>query len=188
MPKINAKISKLIFQKDKYTKSVDKAIDAAFRRAVRAFLKEAIIHVPVDTGMAAGSFLNIGKHFRAGLLPITPLRRGLTYYPPKGSIGRGLPKTPKSGAYLTTKPEEVLTRTTPADIPSTTFIINTRVWHYNFHDSNWGSFASGFDAFDASLTGFTQRKDFPKVKDFIVVEEISIKGTKVFKSRRKLKQ
>lgn len=178
MPTIGVKIDKLVFEKAKYTQTLDKTLDAAFRRAIRAFLKETIQHVPVDSGMSQGSFLNIGKHFRAGLPTITPKRRNRVYH--TGEI-----KTPQLGASLATPPEQVLTRSAPTALDTIAFRVNTKVFQYILHEPKWNSFTMGLEAFRASFADILDR--LPKVEDFIVSQHITLAGKTVTRTKRKLK-
>jgi hypothetical protein len=49
------------FNSQKFLKTLDEAIQLEMRNAARAFLREAIIHVPVRTGFARGALLNMGS-------------------------------------------------------------------------------------------------------------------------------
>ena len=173
MPFVKFKIRTLEFKHAKYSKSVKRIIAIQFRESARAFLRAAIPLVPVETGMARGSFLNIAKFLRVSLV-INPTKTKQMYY---GAGGGGplMQKNKESGASLST-----------FSIPGKSgkkkleFKFNSAVWHYQLEDrigvrspsAPWNSIAIGMVAFNQKMSGLLTRPDFPKIKDFITTTEV----------------
>lgn len=139
-----------------YSAAVRAAIELEFRQAARAFIRAALPLVPTDSGMARGSFLNVGQALRVAV-PIQPTRTGLRYYPPGG--GPSIPKTPESGAALSTPPDQIISNVNGR----VTFQFNTRVFHYTLEDvigvrsGPWNSFAAGQRAFVERMRNLRRR-------------------------------
>lgn len=184
MPRILAEIDTLKFKRTEYTAAVKKHIDRQFRNAARAFLRAAIPRVPVDTGMAVGSFLNIGRMLNVAV-PIRGVntRKKRYYYSP----ARGQLKTPALGAKLSsmsliTESEDKLK-----------FELKSGVFHYNlldfigvFHKSGanmgaWGSFEAGQRAFMEVMSDLGNRYRFPQLKDYIVKTRTTVTTSGGFK-------
>lgn len=157
-------IDLLEFDSTGYTAAVNRAIEAEFRQAAREFIRAAYPLVPVQSGMARGSFLNIGRFLRVAV-PIAPRRFNQRYYPPGG--GASIPKTPESGASLSTPPNQIIRR----DGNRVIFEFNTRVFHYTLEDligvrsGPWGSFAAGRAAFMTRMRNLRNR--LPNIGSYI---------------------
>lgn len=124
----------------------DTVIEAALQ-----FLQAAAPSVPVDTGMARGSFLNLVQYLRSkgrepGVdIPDVPQRllksgRPLKYV---HTDNRVFPKTPESATELSTKPTSIIKNVGD----KFTFTYESRVRHLNLNENKWQSFARGRDAF-----------------------------------------
>lgn len=172
------------YDKKAFKDAVLKAISIHHRQAIREFIRAAVPKIPVQTGMARGSYLNIGRLLRIAV-PITGrsnyrtrTRDGRTwtefnywYYPP--GKGRRLPKTPASGAALTAfKIEQKGTKFN--------FILNSRVFHLTLQDelkvrsptSPWQSMRAGREAYVNYLK--TINKRIPKLNDYAITTMISV--------------
>lgn len=126
-------------------------------KAAQEFLINAAPNVPVDTGMARGSFLNLQQFLRANGLPaetdiptrpqrILKSRRALRYTHDDGRI---FPKTPGSAKKLSTKPKQILVW----EGNQLVFNYSSDVRHLNINDTKrqWQSFSRGKEAFQRSL-------------------------------------
>lgn len=164
--KLSGTINILRFDSDAYTKAFRKALEIQMRQATRAFLRAAIPLVPVQTGMARGAFLNIGRFLNVAV-PITPTVFGKFYYP-----GR-LPKTAETGALLTTHPEDIIT----IEGDRITLHIDTQIIHLalediiGVHSGPWGSFEAGRKAFIKAMKNIKQR--LPKIKSYITRTKVT---------------
>ena len=150
-------VNVLNFDSAGYTKAVRDAMETQFRKAARAFIRAASPLVPVQTGMAKGSFANVGRALGVAI-PIAPRRTGLTYRAPGSSLT--LPKTPESGASLSTPPEELFKWVNNR----LTFTFQTKVFYYAIEDQYglvskqpWGSFAAGRAAFITEMRNLRGR-------------------------------
>ncbi len=165
MPKSHYKVDILKFKHTKYTKNVKRITEIQFRQAARAFLRAAIPLVPVQTGMARGSFLNIAKFLNVQLV-INPTKFGQKYY----AGGTPIAKTKQTGASLTTF--SIPGRKSKKKLE---FRFNSKVFHYGLEDtlgvrspsSPWNSMKIGMIAFNEVMSKLTKRSDYPKVADFI---------------------
>lgn len=168
-----------------YTNAVKKSIEIQFRKAAAAFVRAAIDPskgggVPVQTGMAKGSFLNIGRFLRVAV-PISPRKRNQWYYPPNG--GARIPKTPQTGAALSTQPADAF----KWNNNRLSFEFETGVFHYTLNDligihrSPWGTFAAGREAFIREMSeGLRQR--LPNIGSFITLTSITYGRGRVIRS------
>lgn len=127
------------------------------REAAVEFIKASVPKVPVDTGMARGSFLNMARalnRFGFGVtVDINPARihsrkKPLYYYT---KSGERLPKTPQQGAKLT---EYAL----GIEGNKVIFSFKSNVIHYALMDfynvkgnGPWGSMEAGMIAFRAKM-------------------------------------
>ena len=158
----------------KARKTIEKVGELQLRSAARAFVKAAIVKVPVDTGMARGSFLNIGRFLKIAI-PI-PKRRTrhkdgspILYYHRPGS--KGIPKTPEAGANLSVYSFKKLG---PGKM---NFEFQSKVLHYvledriGIHSQRWGSFEAGRNAFIKELRNLKKR--LPRVEAFLLKTTIS---------------
>lgn len=170
MLKVSGSVDVLDFDAAAYTKAVNEKIAAEFRQAARAFIRAALPRVPVDSGMARGSFLNVGRFLRVAV-PITPRRTGLKYYPGGGK--KPILKTAEAGAKLATRGEDVV----KVLRGRVTFTFQTKVFHYLLEDQfgvrsgPWGSFEAGRAAFIESVRTLKDR--LPSIKGFITKTTIT---------------
>jgi hypothetical protein len=152
----------LDYEAEEHTEAIRQALLAHFKKAARAFVRAAVPLIPVQTGMARGSFLNIGLFLNVAV-PINPTQFNKFYYPPEG--GR-LPKNAAIGANLTTAPRDMIKITSENRI---TFEIQSRVFHLTLEDiigvrsGPWHSFEAGRIAFMNVLRTFRA----PSVKAFV---------------------
>lgn len=170
MPRIYGTVDVLNFDAAGYTRAVTAAIEAEFRQAARAFIRAAIPRIPVQTGMAKGSFLNVGRFLRVAV-PIAPTRFNQRYYPPGG--GNSIPKTPESGAALSTQPNEMITRVGNRFV----FEFSSRVFHLTLedligvHSGPWGAFAAGRAAFMQRMRQLRTR--LPRIGEYVTRTSIT---------------
>lgn len=168
----------------KITYDVIKIDNEAYRRAVtnyilnkmydaaRAFVRAAIPKVPVDTGMARGTFLNVGRLLNV-TIPINIKSVGKLY----NNRGQILPKQPESGAALAIKADRALR------FQGDTFIFefNQDVFHYNLNEffgghaptAPWRSYVVGQEAYNRSFAS-NFIKEFPQIQDYITKETVSM--------------
>lgn len=187
MFKINIGIETIRFEFQAYSKTVRLVMQRRMRVAARAFVRAAIKNVPVQSGMARGSFLNIGRLLRRISIPISPTVTGTFYY----RNGVKIAKNPEAGALLSTPEEEVLTDT--GDIYY--FNYGTDVFHYNINEffgghaptAPWLSYAAGHAAFIADMNEKLVRH-LPSIKQFLIVDKIEVNGTTITKSSRRYTQ
>lgn len=175
-------IDVLSFDDKEYSKALRKRLEKAFREAASEFVRAAVPLIPVETGMARGSFLNIGRLLKI-LIPITPTRFNQQYYIANRI---SLPKTPEQGALLSTPNNELF----KWDGNKFKFTFESRVFHLTLEDvfgvrspsAPWRAFETGRDAFIAhikSLKGL-----FPDIKQFMSKATITFGRGTVTKSPR----
>lgn len=207
--RINVKITIPQIDVEAFTKAQHEAVEIHVRNCARAFVRAALEKVPVDTGMARGSFLNIGRFLRIHI-PIkgkktrlryrngrTWVERKRWYYPPNG--GPKIPKTPESGAALTAFEFKRVGNTYQ-------FIINSKVFHYTLQDefavstrsgerggspsAPWQSMRAGREAWFAEMKNL--KKKVPKITDFVTETTISLgpgaAGLTVTKGRLRIRK
>ena len=166
-----------------YSKSLHEEIKRQFRKAALAYLRAATAsdRIPVDTGMARGSFLNLAKFLRT-TLSIVPKRTKkkngevLQYYHRPGS--RGQDKTPQLAQQYSTAPEKILKE----NGSRLAFVYNVRVYHFELNDgfgdqfaginanAPWGATEAGKEEFIRVM----RLLKVPKVKKFMVKTTISV--------------
>src|SRR5205809_7342881 len=93
----------LTIKDDEYRRAVTNYILGRMYEAARAFVRAAIPKIPVDSGMARGTFLNIGKLLNL-TIPINSISSGKLYY--RGA--ERLPKQPETGAALAISTDRAL--------------------------------------------------------------------------------
>ncbi len=183
--RIEGKVDVLKFDMESYSKTFKKEFEIHTKQAARAFVLAAIPAIPVQTGMARGSYLNVGRFLNINI-PIPSkgsyqrTRKGRTYtvrnpiyYSPTGVR---MPKTPESGAALTAFVFE--TKYTSNGIEHI-FRVNSKVFHYTLQDemhvrsptSPWYSMRKGRDAWINYMQKIEER--LPSVKEFIGKTTIS---------------
>lgn len=161
----------LTIDNDAFRRAVTNYILHKMFDAARAFVRAAIPKVPVDTGMARGTFLNVGKLLDI-TIPINPKSFGKIY----SYGGLRLPKQKESGAALAISADRAIR------LEGNTFIFEFAqdVFHYNLNEffgghaptAPWGSYKAGQIAFEETFTkDFI--KDFPQVKDYISKKTVS---------------
>lgn len=180
---ISIKAKLFEFDEEAFKSARAEAVRIHIRQCARAFVRAAITKIPVQTGMAKGSFLNIGRFLKVNI-PLNGksskrqrYRKGRTwtekniwYYPPTGSR---LPKTPESGANLTAF-------SFPAASGKFGFIINSKVFHYTLQDefggrspsSPWESMRAGREAWREEMKKIKKR--LPKITDYLLESTISL--------------
>lgn len=168
-----------------YTDYVRQQIELNVRQAAREFIRAAIPRVPVLSGMARGSFLHLGRALRVAI-PINPSQRNGIYYGPNGER---LPKTPESGARLSTSPENAF-KNRGNNIQ---FEFNTRVFHYTLEDifgvrsptAPWRSFQAGQEAFILEMQHLTKR--LQSIRSFVTMTTVTFgKGSGITRSEEPL--
>lgn len=174
---------------ENYIKDHKKELDIHARQAARRFVRAAISKIPIVTGMARGSYLNIGRFLNVAI-PLTGKQRyrfrkrhGKTYkekiclwYYPPGRSGIRIPKTPESGAKLTAFKMDFEDR---GGTFAFVFEINTRVFHYTLQDemhvksptSPWQSMRAGREAWMEYIKTLGNR--LPPITNYIVNTTIS---------------
>lgn len=184
MPLFTGQISKFKFSSGEFTDAVKKAVIIQMRNAARQFVRAALVSVsgsfPVDSGMAKGSFLNLGRLLRVAV-PISPKRTNLKYY---GAGARGRIKTPELGAELSTQydsVEDVIKENASGFV----FSFDAKTFHYLLNefystrqpDSPWNTFEAGRRAFMESIKGSMSK--MPRVTSFLDQTTISFgQGTR----------
>ena len=180
--RIRGTIDVLKFDSKGYNAALRKAIEVQFRQAARAFIRAAVPLIPVETGMARGSFLNIGRYLRVAI-PINPTKFRQRYYP------GGLPKTPQAGANLSTPVSEIFNW----DGDKLVFTFQSDVLHLSLEDqigvrsptAPWKAFDAGRDAFMSTLSGMK----LPNVKSYITKTTITFgRGSKITSSPIRLRK
>lgn len=178
-----ATINALKLDKNRYTKAIKSHIYSSFGRAAVKFMDAAAPAIPVDTGMARGTFLNMLALARnlgintSASIPATPQRTRknglpLTYYHHDGTKRD---KIPVEGANLSTKPDKIIQFR--GDKINMEF--NTSVWHLDLNErfntrvpgTPWHSFNRGREAFLRSLADL--KDNMPRIEKFIAVTTIS---------------
>lgn len=143
--------------------------------AARAFIRAAVLKVPVDSGMARGSYLNIGRFLRVQI-PISP--KSPRSANSRKYLGTNVTKSPTVGAALSVTPEQAFQQQGGI----TVFNFNTRVFHYNLNEffplrSNrgvpWRSLDAGQLAFFEFLNA-NLLKRIPQFNQFLTTTTINI--------------
>lgn len=176
----------LKFDSKAYTADLHAAINRQMRLAALAFVRAALLRIPVDTGMAAGSFLHLGRYFRRiGLSDpgveeyINANRKSPTgkYYHKPGSAGNPIPKDEfTSGSYgLVDRPASLaFARKKNKHI----FNFESKVFHLTLNDlglvpgSGWGAFEAGRSAFLAEMRNL--RSAIPSIKGHVTKSTITL--------------
>lgn len=188
MPRLYGTVDILTFDSKGYTATLRKGLEVQFRQAARAFIRAAIPLIPVQTGMARGSFLNIGRYLRVAV-PINPTKFNQQYFPPRG--GDPIPKTPESGAALSTSPDQIIRW----EGDRISFEFQSGVFHLTLEDligvrsptAPWHSFITGRLAFHNELRNLRNR--LPKIKSFVTRTSITFgRGSTIRKTPIRLRQ
>jgi hypothetical protein len=186
------------FDFESYSKTRQEQIQIQSRQAARKFVRAAISKIPIQTGMARGSYLNIGRLLGVAI-PLSGKTRyryrtrngkqyrekNIWYYPPGG--GAKIPKTPESGASLTAFSIEV----TQGGFE---FIIHPKVFHLTLQDefhvrsptSPWHSMKAGREAWLEEMKKFKKR--WPKIGDYIIKTVISFGRGSYMRTRLRIRK
>lgn len=130
-----------------FIKELRNQISDAFVGGFEQFVENAAPNVPIDTGMARGSFLNAiaflnGRQRQSSVyVPTTPQRILKNGQPLKYTheSGKVFPKTPASAKMLSTKPAAIFTFY--VNKPKINF--QTSIVHFNVNDPKWKAFEIG---------------------------------------------
>lgn len=176
----------LEFRDKEYMVEIKARIRLAFREGIKSFIRTAVPLVPVDTGMARGSFLNLGRLVDIQI-PISPKSGNKLYYGPDGTW---LPKTPQSGASLSTPEEDIIQDRGDRII----FNFQSQVFHYTLNDffglkSNrgypWNSFVEGRQAFMKTLS---ESSLFPDIREYILKSTVTFgQGQDIYSPKVRLR-
>lgn len=156
------------YLKEKALKSIREKVRTQIRQAARAFLRAAMIRVPVQSGMAKGSFIPLATLLKVAL-PINPtIRRPAKY------LGGDL-KSPELGASLATNPNEIFVEAGD----TFTFNYSNDVYHYLLNEltnggsktAPWLSFETGEAAFDEYIEKNFEDK-LPNLLNFMKITTI----------------
>jgi hypothetical protein len=166
-PKLTLKRLKI---KGNFTKTFNETLDIEIRNAARAWLKIVMTHVPVWTGMAAGSLIPLGQYLRIAI-PIHRNPSADTHGYQWRSEAQGIPLGHFRFEHRKT---------------SVTFWFSTDVAHYNInelfdprpdihliHDAPWHSWEHGRVAFFDYLHKNLPQK-LPKLKNYIETSELHV--------------
>lgn len=168
--KLDIRLRKVEFDAKGFMVATRHALQDSMYQAAQAFVEAAAPNVPVDTGMARGSFLNLQqllerKGYHVGVeIPTTIQRRlksgrALRY---THSDGTTWPKGPGSAKRLSTLGSQAFNFTNG----KYDFKYSTSVVHFNIHDPvTWESFHKGRVAFLRSL----QQTKPARVVDYITI-------------------
>lgn len=184
--RFNATVDVLKFDSRGYTKAFHLSIERQMKAAARAFVRAAVLRIPVDTGMAAGSFLHLGRYLKRIGIPGSSVQGYInanrksptgkyTYSP--GSPKRPIPKnefTP--GKYgLTTEPAAAFQRKGNQHV----FEFKSQVFHLTLNDlfgthgqAPWGAFEAGRLEFLATIKKLVTK--VPKVKEHMTKTTITL--------------
>lgn len=174
-----ATLTKLKIDGDKLTKSTKELIRKTFAEAAVHFIEQTAPAIPVDTGMARGSFLNMLAYLKnRGLspnvnIPTRPMRTRKDGSPLRyrHTDGTGMPKTPKQGALLTTKSSQIF-RFVDSKVQ---FEFNSEVKHLNLNEriatrvpnTPWHAFSRGRVAFLREIKNMATQ--MPRIQEYLVM-------------------
>lgn len=177
-----------------YIKAHEKFINAAIKKAGRAFIQASWQAIPVKSGMSRGSLMAAVQGHGDALsffntsVPISPVEFDKKYYvqpeqrnlggiipiPHEGereykSVG-WLPKTPKMGAALS---KYVIKKSVEKNL-KISFVFDSGVRHYNYNEftQNWRSMELGHFAFHESLVQ-SFKTGIPDLKDYMEYVRVS---------------
>lgn len=169
--KVDEKIAKARFEK---------AIKTQINNAARAFVRAAAVRIPVDTGMAKGSLLHLGRLLRVAV-DISPKPGSKKYqYPPR----KGYKKSPELGEELTTS--EIVNKGNLRY----EFHFHTRIFHLLLNDmfgspysgAPWRAIEAGRIAFRNHMLNVAPNR-MPGPLDFMLKSRHSIgRGGRLIKS------
>lgn len=169
MPRFSAKIDLLKVNKDELSSDVRKEIVNSIRRAARRFLIAAIVKVPIKTGMARGTFLNLGRALNVSVA-ISPVDHRRLIHRQAGYPA--VEKRPESGTIFATV-------TVPSS-ESSPLIFNVEVTlnYFNIEEfvglrsksAPWRSFEEGQRAFLEEIKTI----QLPNFESYLIKTTVSI--------------
>lgn len=189
--RISATIGKLEFDAQGAKDDYLAALYHIMLQAAEQFIQTAAPRVPIDTGMARGSFLNLLQLLKANgyghgvFIPTEPQKvsstgKPLMYYPVRvGRHGgrktaiyssRTMPKTPVTAMQLSTALNSILTLKGEQWV----FTYETRVNHFNLNEyaRNWHAFVLGRQAMDAYLLSTKVKDQLPNLSSYLKVSTL----------------
>lgn len=174
MPGFSLEAQAIDFDLNSLSRTASDRLEAHARQAAREFLRAIIKShaVPIDTGMAMGSFLNLGRFLNVAVPQGPGPHRGQRTYVHSDGTRYPNQKGPELGAQFATKPEDAFIFTPT----SVTFQFETDVYHYILNEFGlvfgpWNSFEIGREAALAySKANFV--KQMPKLLDFVIMTEL----------------
>lgn len=177
MPRLRATIDIVKFDSKEYTKALKKQVELQTKQAARALVRAAVSQIPVDTGMAAGSFLNLSRYLRNIGLTITAKSRTGKYYGKPGGPGHPIPKNKNTpGDYgLVIPNEKVFTWVGNRHV----FTFQSKVVHLTLNDLIGTKGTGPWNAFQAGQAAFLQemrnlKKRLPSVKSYLTKTTVSL--------------
>ena len=179
MLRINITAENFVFNPEALQKEVMAKIFKQVRLAAAEFVKASVPRVPVDTGMARGSFLNLIRALKNAGIPVelpSPLKRvskrkkPVWYY----QDGKRFRKQPLTGQKFS----ETTLKMTASQI---VFNFKSKLLYYaimDFYNVNghgpWESFEAGRQAFLAKMDEL--KTAVPDVTKFLTKTEFSTRG------------
>lgn len=173
MSYLDIKVRKVQFDAKGFMVATRHALQESFYRAAQAFIEAAAPNVPIRTGMARGSFLNLAQLLeRKGFKPnvdiptrVQETTRSGKAYRYKHSDGSIWPKGPGSAKRLSTLGSQAFN----FKHGNYEFNYGTSVVHFNINDpTKWHSFFEGRVAFLRELekTRPTRVIDYLTIVDY----------------------
>lgn len=183
MPGLYFRCSRFKLDSGGFTKKLDLAIRTQMTKAAKRFVEAALYEgirggVPVDTGMAAGSYLNISRMLDI-VLSITPKSDKIKRY--YGDNAKGQIKSPELGASLSTQfrsKDTIIKKRGNLYY----FEFESDVFHYTLLDqigiaknpnSPWNTFQTGRDAFMEYMRVYGVKR-LPKVSSYLERTQIEV--------------
>lgn len=189
---IKATLFTFEFKRQEFSKAFDSAIQREMRNAARAWYRAAVAQVPVRTGFAAGTLLNLTTAIglsaatnRAGFLKREEMRRGKArllkprlrefYHHGSGSITL---KTPESARRFATPPGRVFTNFGGKyffnyAVSVAYYRINELEAHPKIRNTPWKSFQAGEEAFQQYLLDVGLKR-LPSINSYISSTEVRV--------------
>jgi hypothetical protein len=180
---VNITLDVLKVDERKAQQKYDIAIRRQMNNAARAFVRAAVKRIPVDTGMARGSLLHLGRLLRVAV-PIRPkpsIRERNYQYEP----ARGQPKTAALGSELTVS--HITKKGSRYE-----FIFHTQIFHLilndvwgSAHTGPWNALSAGRQEAQRYMRG-TAPKRMPHPTEYLLKSRHSIgRGGRLFKEKFK---
>lgn len=166
MFKVSFSVPQFILNPQKFHKTLRNNLQIRIRQAARAFVKAAIVKIPVDTGEARGTFLPLGRFLNVAV-----------------PIG-GEPRRGKS-AQTGSSPNKQLLFTFGSEELGEYFEIDWQLFHFWFNDffthhypkgqlpTPWGSIEAGKQAFMEYMKTEAPRL-MPRLNEFIEVRRFKV--------------